>query len=99
MACGLRVGMFWLAGLVYIDRELGVGFSKKERPWKTTKGQVIKEGRNVGQDHIHFLMGAAAYGVSGKVVRGKTVILMESWGRVPASCEILGRSAGVELTI
>jgi hypothetical protein len=63
--------MFRLAGLVYIDRELGIGFSKKERPWKTTKGQVIKEGRKVGQDHIHFLMGAAAAsGVSGKVVQG-----------------------------
>ena len=71
MAWGLRVGMFRLAGLVYIDRELGIGFSKKERPWKPTKGQVIKEGRKVGQDHIHFLMGAAAAsGVSGKVVQG-----------------------------
>jgi len=50
LAWGLRVGMFRLAGLVYIDRELGIGFSKKERPWKTTKGQVIKEGRKVGQD-------------------------------------------------
>jgi len=30
-----------------------------------------KGGRSVKtQDHIHFLMGAAAYGVSGKVVQG-----------------------------
>ncbi|KAJ6776394.1 hypothetical protein OIU74_000550 [Salix koriyanagi] len=81
-------------GLVYIDQERGIGFSKKERPWKTTKGQVMKGGRSA-KTTFTFSWELLPMGFRGRLVRGKTVILMESSRRVLASWEV---SAGVELT-